>query len=141
MLRPSFAATTRRRWSDSGERRTLTVLFSAGAAADFGGAIAARLCGHMFDGGCINRPNPLVTGPQRRHVGPVRGMPSIMLHAGPRHVAFAPATVRRSPLAVVRTGRPGDGAYNPTTMPTPDVITRRAMASAVRRRIRRPASP
>ena len=82
MLRPSFAATTRRRRADSGERRTLTVRFSAGVA-DFGGAIDPILYEHMFDGGCITDLNPLVRGTQASHPTPVRCTAPIMLYRGP----------------------------------------------------------
>ena len=71
MLRPSFAATTRRRFADSGERRTLTVRFSAGAA-DFGDAINPILYEHMFVEGCITDLIPLVRGSQASHPTPVR---------------------------------------------------------------------
>ena len=56
MLTPSLAAATRRRRADSGERRTLTVRFSAGVA-DFGDAID-QLYEQMFVDGCDSGLNP-----------------------------------------------------------------------------------
>ena len=95
MLTPSFAATTRRRRTDSGERRTLTVRFSAGVA-DFEGAIDSILYERMFYGGCITHLNSLLRGTQASHPAPVRCTAPIMLYRGPRRRGFcrrvAPAT-------------------------------------------------
>lgn len=107
MLRPSFAATTRRRRADSGERRTLTVRFSAGVA-DFGGAIDPILYERMFYGGCITHLNSLFRGTQASHPTPVRCTAPIMLYRGPRHVAFADGSLRhlRRPGAQAVARRP-----------------------------------
>ena len=102
MLRPSFAATTRRRFADSGERRTLTVRFSAGAA-DFGGAIDPILYEHMFVEGCITDLIPLVRGSQASHPTPVRCTVPIMVYRAPVQVAFAHGSLRRAAPA----SRPG----------------------------------
>ena len=99
MLIPSFAATTRRRRTDSGERRMLTVCFSADPAGFWGTIGSDSIRSYVR---CRVYQEP-VTGeaPQVRcRPYPRSTTPLIMLHPDQDHVAIA--SVRDREIALSR---------------------------------------